>query len=154
LWSGCDFFPEEQQEIACAYCESSIGEFREEGIDSVEIYWIEKENLRLLDIPSWQKDVLLLPEDIYLCLRCGKPFPMLGWAFFLDGTTPYDIRLKWLRAAVELLASKLLRAQQHTEYEQDTGFRSPGHKKDTRPPLPGSLALDAWNQISKECPEE
>jgi hypothetical protein len=103
---------------------------------------------------SWQKNVLLLPEDIYLCMRCGKPFPMLGCAFFLDGKTPYDIRLKWLRAALELLASKLLRVEKHTEYEQDTSFRSPGYKKDIHPPRPGSLAWDAWNRISQECPEE
>ncbi len=151
LWSGCDFFPDQQEEVACAYCDRSIVEYREDGIDSVEIYWIEQENLRLLDIPSWQKDVLLAPPDIYLCMRCGKPLAMLGWAFFLDGRTPWDVRLKWQRAALQLLASKLLRVQKHIEYQQDTSFHAPGHKKDTRSPEPGSLALDAWDHIGKEC---
>jgi hypothetical protein len=51
------------------------------------------------------------------------------------------------------LATKLLLVQRHAEYQQDTGFQAPGYKKDTRPPQPGSLAWDAWNQI-KECQKE
>jgi hypothetical protein len=154
LWLGCDFFPDGQEEIACAYCDRSIGEYREDGIESVDIYWIEKDNLRCLDIPSWQKDVLLAPKDIYLCMRCGQPLSMLGWAFFLGGKPPFDVLLNWQRAALELLASKLMLVQNHAEYERATTFQAPGHKKDSRPRQPGSLAPDAWDKIGKKCLEE
>jgi hypothetical protein len=151
LWAGCDITPDEG--VTCAYCDRSIGEYREEG-RSVDIYWIDKENLRHLDIPYWQKDVLLAPKDIYLCMRCGKPLVWMGAMFFLGGDTPWDVRLNWQRIAVQLLASKLVLVQRHTEYQQDTGFQSAGYTKDTRPRQPGSLALDAWDQIDKECLEK
>jgi DNA-directed RNA polymerase subunit RPC12/RpoP len=149
LWSGCDFCPDEQKGIACAYCDRRIGEYREEGSGSVDIYWIEKDNLRRLDIPTWQKDVLLVPKNTYLCGRCGKPLEM-GATFFFGGSISWDVRLNWQRTALRLLAAKLLRVQKHTEYQRDTGFQAPGYVKDIQPPQPGSLALDAWCQVGEE----
>jgi hypothetical protein len=87
-------------------------------------------------------------------MRCGSQLHDLGERFFVGEGPPYDVRLKWQRAALELLASKLARVQKHTEYQQDTGFQAPGYKRDTRPPQPGTLAWDAWNQISEETPAE
>jgi hypothetical protein len=75
LWSGCDFFPDEQEGIACAFCDRSIGEYREEGIDSVEILWIDKDSLRHLDIPSWQN----WPPRTSFCV-CGAAANFMTWA--------------------------------------------------------------------------
>jgi hypothetical protein len=148
LWGGCDV--DADADVRCAYCDHEVGAFREEGLDVVGVYWMDPEVLASIDLPRWQKEVLSR-QDLHLCEPCGRCVQQLGDFFFhtkggqrLKWGEEVQMRVRWSRVVLALLAARVLRVQHHREYERDTGLQAVGVEKDTRPAAPGTLAAEAW----------
>lgn len=138
-FAGEDGLQEADNHPICSYCDHSVAEWIEEDTGGTLVTWLQKDSLKELDIPEWQKATLLAEDDVYLCDRCsGSSFRMR-----MRETSTQD-HIKFMRAVIDLLAMKLYRVREHAKYCGDTGFSKPEMKTDASSPSPGTLAVDAW----------